>query len=306
MRPRIVAWNICWRKGWDSNPRYHCWHAGFQDQFLKPLGHPSVTEVIIPGFADLPKNSLLFWLTGCGTITLMKDTPVPVQQPGQTVSPSSSPISEPPPAPPAEPPQSPVSTSEPQVPEEPAPPAVPEPPVPPALEEEPLANQFVPESPEQPENADIQEIAWTASEFIAHAKSFGWYAALGLAAIAGAALIFLLTKDIVSAGVIITAALFLGIYAGHKPRELEYRLDNSGLSIGQKHFGYSQFRSFSVLPEGAFSSIVFMPLKRFAVPTTIYYAPEDENKIVNLLGERLPLEDGGHDAIDRLIHRIHF
>src|SRR3954468_5408206 len=30
-----------WRKGWDSNPRYPCRHAGFQDRFLKPLGHPS-------------------------------------------------------------------------------------------------------------------------------------------------------------------------------------------------------------------------------------------------------------------------
>jgi hypothetical protein len=31
-----------WRKGWDSNPRYPCRHAGFQDRCLKPLGHPSV------------------------------------------------------------------------------------------------------------------------------------------------------------------------------------------------------------------------------------------------------------------------
>ena len=33
-----------WRKGWDSNPRYPCRHAGFQDRCLKPLGHPSVLE----------------------------------------------------------------------------------------------------------------------------------------------------------------------------------------------------------------------------------------------------------------------
>jgi hypothetical protein len=32
---------IYWRKGWDSNPRYPCRHAGFQDRCLKPLGHPS-------------------------------------------------------------------------------------------------------------------------------------------------------------------------------------------------------------------------------------------------------------------------
>ena len=33
-----------WRKGWDSNPRYPCGHAGFQDRCLKPLGHPSEQE----------------------------------------------------------------------------------------------------------------------------------------------------------------------------------------------------------------------------------------------------------------------
>lgn len=32
---------LYWRKGWDSNPRYPCGHAGFQDRCLKPLGHPS-------------------------------------------------------------------------------------------------------------------------------------------------------------------------------------------------------------------------------------------------------------------------
>ena len=30
-----------WRMGWDSNPRWACTHAGFQDRCLKPLGHPS-------------------------------------------------------------------------------------------------------------------------------------------------------------------------------------------------------------------------------------------------------------------------
>src|ERR1700691_2507269 len=36
-----------WRKGWDSNPRYPCRHAGFQDRCLKPLGHPSVAATSI-------------------------------------------------------------------------------------------------------------------------------------------------------------------------------------------------------------------------------------------------------------------
>ena len=36
-----------WRKGWDSNPRYPCGHAGFQDRCLKPLGHPSKPGIAV-------------------------------------------------------------------------------------------------------------------------------------------------------------------------------------------------------------------------------------------------------------------
>ena len=32
---------VKWRRGWDSNPRTPFEIAGFQDQFLEPLGHPS-------------------------------------------------------------------------------------------------------------------------------------------------------------------------------------------------------------------------------------------------------------------------
>jgi hypothetical protein len=252
-------------------------------------------------------------------------------QPGQTVTPSSPtsddapaqspaepPITDPTPDPPVPEIPAPESAPEtptpvPEQPEQPAQPKQPEPPAPetppgePPSEEEPKFDTSQPENPpETPDTTNTTPIIWTASEFIAHAKSFVWYAALTFVAIAFAAFIFMLTKDRVSAGVIVAAALVLGVYAGHKPRELEYRLDLHGLSIGQKHFTYDEFRSFSVLPEGAFSSIVFMPLRRFAVPTTIYYAPEDEDKIVSLLGSRLPLEQRGHDAVDRLMHRIHF
>lgn len=41
--------NGLWRKGWDSNPRYPCGHAGFQDRCLKPLGHPSGPGAVVVG-----------------------------------------------------------------------------------------------------------------------------------------------------------------------------------------------------------------------------------------------------------------
>ncbi len=149
-------------------------------------------------------------------------------------------------------------------------------------------------------------VTWTASEFIAHDKTVVWYLGLMVAAALLAAGIYWLTKDMVSAAVIIVAALFLAYYGSHQPRQLEYHLDGQGVKVGERHYGYSAFRSFSVMPEGAFSSIVFMPLKRFALPLTLYYAPDDEDKIVKILSDQLPLEDRRPDAVDSLMRRIRF
>src|SRR5689334_14860569 len=52
---QIISRNS-WRKGWDSNPRYPCRHAGFQDRCLKPLGHPSGTGFQSLIAADVPRQ----------------------------------------------------------------------------------------------------------------------------------------------------------------------------------------------------------------------------------------------------------
>ncbi len=152
----------------------------------------------------------------------------------------------------------------------------------------------------------VPTVNWTASEYIAHHKSPGWYVAFGLVALIGAFLLWLFTKDLISPGVVLFGAIILGVYGGRQPRQQQFQLDQSGLTIGTKYYPYDDFRSFSVIAEGAFSSIMFMPLKRFAAPVSIYYAPQDEAAIIALLGDRLPSEEHSHDPIDRLMDRIRF
>lgn len=173
------------------------------------------------------------------------------------------------------------------------------------------AAQSQPGQPTPSENAQYTDgndpsVTWTASEFVAHDKSAGWYAMLAVVAVVLATLIYILTKDVVSVVVVIIAGLLLGIYGAHKPRQLEYRIDKQGVGIGQKYHGYNEFKSFSVVPEGAFSSIIFMPLKRFALPITIYYAPNDEERILAFLSDQLPFEEYRHDAVDKLMRNIRF
>ena len=56
----IQLFQCIWRKGWDSNPRYPCGHAGFQDRCLKPLGHPSDSGISI-AYRTLRLNATRTW-----------------------------------------------------------------------------------------------------------------------------------------------------------------------------------------------------------------------------------------------------
>ena len=149
-------------------------------------------------------------------------------------------------------------------------------------------------------------VTWTASEFIAHHKSAGWYALLGLAALIVAAVVWLLTKDVFSSSLVFIGVLLLGVYGGHKPRELTYTLDDLGITIGRIHHSFGEFRSFSVVSEGAFASIELVPLKRFAMYTTVYFEPVDEDKIIKVLNTHLPMEKPRNDLVEQLMHRIRF
>lgn len=52
-----------WRRRWDSNPRWSCPHAGFQDRYIRPLCHPSGHPQYMRGISKLEgmyRSALLF------------------------------------------------------------------------------------------------------------------------------------------------------------------------------------------------------------------------------------------------------
>lgn len=176
----------------------------------------------------------------------------------------------------------------------------------------PAAAQFTPEPP-QPDPEPMLEqaqpdesLTWTASEFIAHDKTAGWHAGLIGAAVVLAAALWLITKDWVTTGVVIFAGIVLSLYGARRPGEIQYSLDNYGLIIGNKQFNFADFRGFAIVPEGAFASIALLPTKRFAPMTTLYFAPEDGERIIDLLGSHLPQQPMKVDAIDSLMRKIRF
>jgi hypothetical protein len=158
----------------------------------------------------------------------------------------------------------------------------------------------------QHDGALPENVSWTAAQFTEHEKSFGWYGALLLGGAAASALIYFLTRDKITTGVIIFAVVAFCVFASRKPKSEEYTLSATGLQVGQKIYAFHDFKTFSIVDEGGVASIVFMPLKRFMPPLTIYTTPDVEDRVVDFLSAYLPLSEHKTDAVEGLLRRIRF
>ncbi len=106
--------------------------------------------------------------------------------------------------------------------------------------------------------------------------------------------------------VIAVMGVAVWVFASKQPRTLAYSLNSKGVQVGDKSYLYDQFRSFAIISEGAMSSVLLSPLKRFMPPLSLYYAPEDEEKIVTLLSLHLPHNQSQPDFVERLSSRLRF
>ncbi len=154
--------------------------------------------------------------------------------------------------------------------------------------------------------ATSPEVTWTASEFIGHEKSLAWYVMLGVVATIVAGGIFVLTHDYASSIMVIIITVAAAVFSSRKPRTLTYKLDDHGLVVGDKGYPYNKFKSFSLVEEDAVKSIYLLPLQRFMPPVSVYFPPDQEQQVLNVIGSYLPKEPRGLDAIERLMRRIHF
>ncbi len=146
--------------------------------------------------------------------------------------------------------------------------------------------------------------SWTASEYIEHERSAGWYLMLLLGTVLLAGAVYLLTKEYFAAGIIAVLGVIVGIYARQKPRQMTYELNESAIRVGEKSYGYGLFKSFSLIKEGGLNSIQLLPLKRFMPPISAYYDGADEEKITDILGEHLPYEDARPDRVSNISRRL--
>ena len=164
---------------------------------------------------------------------------------------------------------------------------------------------------DSPQNsADIkpegQSFSWIGPEFISFDKSSTWYLAFVTTSILLGALIYFLTKDVISAATVVIAIAIVGGYSLRKPKNISYLVSESGVVIGNKSYSFEEFRSFTLNEEGKYLNITFLPLKRFATASGIFYEGQEADNLINFLSDRLPQEQHKPDLLDIFMQRIKF
>ncbi len=157
----------------------------------------------------------------------------------------------------------------------------------------------------QPERTK-EPVTWTASEYIAHHKDARWYFLLFAALVSLCGLIYFFTRDIISVVTIVIVALLYLIISKAKPKLRTYTINSQGMSIDDKFYPFHDFKSFTVTQEGAIGCINFLPLKRLLPEISIYFAPDDSARIIEMLVNNLPNDQRQERKTDRLMKRLHF
>ena len=188
--------------------------------------------------------------------------------------------------------------------------------VPPEMPLETPQPQTSPELTQTPEAIDQQQqqpeqqveqppITWTAEEYVHLDRSPIWFVlfaiiVLGLVAVS----IFLLKSWSFSILIVVMAAALL-VYIRRPPRTLTYALSPvQGLYVGEKLYTFDEFKAFGLIQDGPRYSIMLIPRKRFAPGVSVFFPDDAGERIVDILGQRLPMETLKLDMVDVIVRKL--
>jgi len=169
-------------------------------------------------------------------------------------------------------------------------------------------NQSVAESYEAPLPQDTPSnppITWSAQEYVHIDKGIGWYVLFAVIVLALVAIDIFFLKSWTFSVLVVVMAVAIVIYIRRPPRILTYALSPAqGLYVGERLYHFDEFRAFGLIKDGDNHSIMLIPRKRFAPGVSVFFPEEAGERIVDILGQRLPMDELKLDVVDVLIRKL--
>jgi hypothetical protein len=161
-------------------------------------------------------------------------------------------------------------------------------------------------SPLPPEDTpDNPPVTWTAQEYVHADRSPLWFILFALVVIGLISLDVFMFKSWTFSLLVIVMAIALVIYIRRPPRLLTYSLSPAqGLYVGERLYHLDDFKAFGLIQDGGHFSIMLIPRKRFSPGVSVYFPEDAGERIVDILGQRLPMENLKLDLVDVIVRKL--
>lgn len=149
-----------------------------------------------------------------------------------------------------------------------------------------------------------EPIAWNAPEGTRVQRGVIWYVIFAIVLVGLMALAILVFKNWTFAILLPIMAVALFVLSNKNPQTINYAISPKGIYIADTLHNFSEFHAFGLLHENDQHSILLLPVKRFSPGLTIYFSEAEGEKIVDMLGARLPMQEIKPDALEKFIRLI--
>lgn len=159
--------------------------------------------------------------------------------------------------------------------------------------------------PSPSDGIDLTEpIAWNAPEGVRVQRGAVWYVLFAIVLAGLMALAILVFQNWTFTILLPIMAVALFVLSNKNPQTINYAISPKGIYIADTLHDFSEFRAFGLLHENDQHSILLLPVKRFSPGLTIYFSEAEGEKIVDMLGARLPMQEIKPDALEKFIRLI--
>ncbi len=154
--------------------------------------------------------------------------------------------------------------------------------------------------------ASEPRISWKIQEYTHREKGPDWFWALGVIALAGAA-IAVVYHDVLFAIFIVLAAIILGIYAARQPEVIDIAISDEGIRIRSYFYPFSKLKGFAVDEHDLGNHLLIesdsliVPVISIPLPATI-----DTDGIIGLLRTKIPEKPLKEPQSHRIMEHIGF
>lgn len=151
-------------------------------------------------------------------------------------------------------------------------------------------------------NKSFEPIIWEAAEFDVSTRSTRWYIIFSIVLVVLVGYAIYSSQWILLATILVVGGL-LFFSNRIKPRQMTYKIDNSGLSINDKLYPFEQLKNFWFYSKEGRAYLNFVSTSKFMPTITIRINPNQQENIKNILINILPMSGNtGEDWIDKINH----